>query len=117
MLGAGAPLRVTLVSGRVVDAVGGAARWLLDTLDAGGRTGRLIAELGIGTNPRATLSGHILEDEKAVGTAHLAFGTSATFGGTNVSAVHIDGVLERPTVELDGLPLVAGGELLGTRGA
>jgi leucyl aminopeptidase (aminopeptidase T) len=105
-------LRVTLSGGRAVEAVGEAAEWLLGTLDAGGPTGRLIAEVGIGTNPRATLTGNILEDEKALGTAHLAFGTSASFGGANVSGVHIDGVLLRPTVELDGRPLIRDGELV-----
>ena len=108
------PLLVTVVGGRAVGADGEAARWLLDTLDAGGPTGRLIAELGIGTNPQATLTGNILEDEKAVGTAHLAFGTSASFGGTNVSTVHIDGVLLQPSVELDHRPLIQDGELLDT---
>jgi leucyl aminopeptidase (aminopeptidase T) len=99
------PLRVTLAGGRAIDAEGEAAQWLLDTLDSGGPTGRLIAELGIGTNSRAALTGNVLEDEKVVGTAHLAFGTSASIGGTNVSTVHIDGILRRPTVELDGRPL------------
>jgi len=47
---------------------------------------------------RATLTGHILEDEEAVGTAHLAFGKSASFGRANVSNVHIDGVLVQPTI-------------------
>ena len=90
-----------LAEGRAVSADGDAGRWLLKTLDAGGDSGRLLAELGIGTNPAATLSGSILEDEKVVGTAHLAFGTNVSFGGTNASAVHIDGMLLEPTVELD----------------
>ena len=107
------PLSVTLADGRAIDADGEAAERLLDTLDTGGPTGRLIAELGIGTNPQATLTGNILEDEKAVGTAHLAFGTSASFGGTNLSTVHIDGVLLQPTVELDERPLIQNGELGG----
>ena len=106
------PLRVTLAGGRAIDADGEAAQWLLDTLDAGGPTGRLIAELGIGTNPRATLTGNILEDEKVVGTAHLAFGTSVSIGGANVSSVHVDGVLLRPTVELDGSALISDGRRL-----
>ena len=109
------PLRVTLVRGRAIDADGEAAQWLLDTLDAGGPTGRLIAEFGIGTNPLATLTGNILEDEKAVGTAHLAFGTSASFGGANVSTVHIDGVMLQPTVEFDERLLIEKGELLNLR--
>jgi len=109
------PLRVTLAVGRAIDADGEAAQWLLDTLDAGGPTGRLIAELGIGTNPLAIITGNILEDEKAVGTAHLAFGTSASFGGTNVSTVHIDGMLLQPTVELDERLLIQKGQLLDLR--
>ena len=96
-----APVRVRLAEGRAVSADGDAGRWLLKTLDAGGDSGRVLAELGIGTNPAATLSGSILEDEKVVGTAHLAFGTNVSFGGTNASAVHIDGMLLEPTVELD----------------
>ncbi len=96
------PLWLTLSGGRIVEAGGAAAAWLLETLDAGGEHGRSIAELGIGTNPAAQLSGNILEDEKVKGTIHLAFGTSASIGGVNVSTVHIDGMVLRPTVELDG---------------
>jgi aminopeptidase len=46
-------------------------------------------------------------DEKALGTAHLAFGTSASFGGANQAGVHIDGVIRQPTIQLDDeAPLV-----------
>jgi leucyl aminopeptidase (aminopeptidase T) len=107
-----APVRVRLAGGRAVAADGEAGRWLLDTLDAGGDGGRVVAEFGIGTNPAATLSGSILEDEKVVGTAHLAFGSNVSFGGANASAVHIDGMLLEPTVELDGRALLDAGELL-----
>lgn len=96
-----APVTVILRHGRAIAASGEAGRWLLDTLDAGGDTGRLIAELGIGTNPNARVTGRILEDEKAMGTAHLAFGTSVSFGGANLADVHIDGLLRRPTITLD----------------
>lgn len=40
------PLTVTLEEGRAIDAEGDRANWLLETLDAGGPTGRQIAELG-----------------------------------------------------------------------
>jgi leucyl aminopeptidase (aminopeptidase T) len=106
------PVHVSVRDGCAVAATGDAGGWLLETLDAGGRTGRLIAELGIGTNPNACVTGHILEDEKAIGTAHLAFGTSASFGGANVSNVHIDGLVRAPTIELDGRLLMRDGELL-----
>lgn len=106
------PLVVTVAGGLAIHADGDAAAWLLGTLDAGGRGGRLLAELGIGTNPRATLTGNILEDEKAVGTAHLAFGTNVTFGGTNLASVHIDGMVVRPTIEVDGRPWILDGALI-----
>jgi aminopeptidase len=97
-----APVRVTVERGRAIDANTEAGEWLLESLDAGGQQGRSLAELGIGTNPAANLTGNVLEDEKMVGTIHLAFGTSAGLGGVNVAGVHIDGVVTRPTVELDG---------------
>ena len=97
------PLVVGFEGGRAVSIDGdGAARWLAETLDAGGATGRVIAELGIGTNPAATITGLILEDEKVKGTIHLAFGTNTGIGGANESSVHIDGLVRDPTVELDG---------------
>ena len=49
-----------------------------------------------------------------IGTAHLAFGTSVGLGGVNMAGVHIDGVLRRPTVELDGVRVVADGRLLAS---
>jgi leucyl aminopeptidase (aminopeptidase T) len=105
------PLRIKLQGGSAVAASGEAADWLLSTLDAGGEHGRSIAEIGIGTNPNAPLSGSTAVDEKVLGTAHLAFGTSASFGGRNVSSIHIDGVMLEPTVELDGQRLLDGGVL------
>lgn len=106
------PVRITLKAGRAVAAEGEAAEWLLETLDSGGEYGRSIAELGIGTNPAAILTGNVLEDEKAIGTVHLAFGTSAGMGGVNVASVHIDGVVLRPTLELDGARVLDDGRLL-----
>ena len=110
------PVIVELSDGRMVSASGGdgAGAWLEATLDAGGEFGRSIAELGIGTNPAARLTGNILEDEKALGTIHLAFGTSAAIGGVNRSTVHIDGLVLRPTVWLDDRVLMEDGVLVTT---
>jgi leucyl aminopeptidase (aminopeptidase T) len=106
------PTRVTVEDGRAVDADTDAGEWLLETLDAGGTDGRSLAELGIGTNPAAIITGNVLEDEKVIGTVHLAFGTSGGIGGVNFAGVHIDGIALCPTVELDGECVLDHGRLL-----
>ena len=52
-------------------------------------THRNIAELGIGCNPKAVVTGNILEDEK-VGGLHIAYGTSIHTGGRTQSDMHQD---------------------------
>jgi leucyl aminopeptidase (aminopeptidase T) len=107
------PLTIELERGRLRTAAGGAAAdWLVETLDAGGPNGRTIAELGIGTNPNATITGVILEDEKVEGTVHFAFGTNTSIGGTNQAAVHIDGLVRNPLVKLDGHAILRDGHLI-----
>jgi aminopeptidase len=50
-----------------------------------------IGELGIGTNPRAKLTGGmIIVDEKVKGTIHMALGHNKHFGGKNDSTIHWD---------------------------
>ena len=75
-------------------------------------SGTNLAELGIGTNEKAILTGNILEDEKILGTAHVAFGASAAIGGTVQVPVHLDCVVMHPTVEIDGHAVVRAGELV-----
>jgi leucyl aminopeptidase (aminopeptidase T) len=50
---------------------------------------RNIAELGIGCNPKAVVTGNILEDEK-VGGLHIAYGMSSHLGGKIKSDMHQD---------------------------
>jgi aminopeptidase len=61
----------------------------------------VIGELGIGVNPGARITGNMLEDEKALGTAHIAFGNNADFtgGGNNHSKIHRDYLFYKPTIE------------------
>jgi leucyl aminopeptidase (aminopeptidase T) len=62
----------------------------------------VIGELGIGVNPGAAITGNMLEDEKALGTAHIAFGNNEDFpgGGMNKSKIHRDYLFYRPTIEV-----------------
>jgi leucyl aminopeptidase (aminopeptidase T) len=105
------PVHISVRDGRAVEASGDAGQWLIETLTAGGEHGRSLAELGIGTNPAAGLSGNVLEDEKAIGTAHFAFGANRGLGGANAATVHIDGVMLRVSVEVDDVALLADGHL------
>jgi len=57
-----------------------------------------IAELGIGVNPKARLTGNILEDEKVLGTCHIALGSSFAIGGRIKAKCHLDGVIKNPTI-------------------
>jgi aminopeptidase len=71
-----------------------------------------VAELGIGTNGRARPSGNVLEDEKILGSCHVAFGASAAIGGTVQVPVHLDCVVMKPDVSVDGEQFVREGALL-----
>jgi leucyl aminopeptidase (aminopeptidase T) len=88
-------------NGRLLSAQGAAGRTLCETLDRHGAAGRSLAELGIGAHHAARLSGNVLEDEKVLGSAHVAFGSNAAFGGNVDVPVHIDCVVADATIWLD----------------
>lgn len=80
-------------------------------LRAHGEPGLNVAELGVGTNERARLSGSVVEDEKILGSVHVAFGASAAIGGRVVADTHVDCVLPDATLLLDGEPVLRDGRL------
>jgi leucyl aminopeptidase (aminopeptidase T) len=106
------PVQLTIEGGHLVGATGNEGAQLMELLTPHGPDGTNVAELGIGTNEEAILTGNILEDEKIFGTAHVAFGASAGIGGTVQVPVHLDVVVKEPTVEIDGEAILGGGELL-----
>ncbi len=106
------PIELTVRGGHLTEATGVEGAQLLELLSEHGADGTNVAELGIGTNESAILTGNILEDEKILGSAHVAFGASAAIGGTVQVPVHLDCVVLRPTVEVDGATLVTAGELV-----
>ena len=106
------PVTLTVEDGHLVDATGPEGAELMRLLTEHGPDGTNVAELGIGTNSKAILTGNILEDEKIYGTAHVAFGASAAIGGNIQVPVHLDVVSLRPEVTVDGTPIVLEGKLL-----
>jgi len=106
-------IRIEVENGYATKITGGVlASKLKRELDAVGKGARNIAEFGIGTNDSAKLSGVLLEDEKVMGTIHIALGNNVSMGGSVNVPIHLDGVVKKPTVWMDGKLLMKAGKLL-----
>jgi leucyl aminopeptidase (aminopeptidase T) len=103
------PATLTVENGRIVAASGGLGPEYLARLAAHGDAGTNLAELGVGTNDRAELTGNVLEDEKIFGTVHVAFGASIGIGGTVSVPIHLDVVVLDASLEIDGQPVLQDG--------
>lgn len=62
-----------------------------------------IAEFGFGTNPEAEIIGNVLQDEKVLGTVHIALGDNSHYFSEsheryNECTIHWDSVCSEPTV-------------------
>lgn len=105
-------ISIKVKAGYATEIKGGVlARKLVKQLDEVGKDARNIAEFGIGTNDSAKLSGILLEDEKVLGTVHIALGNNVSMGGNVNVPLHLDGVIKKPTVYLDGKILMKEGKL------
>ena len=51
----------------------------------------------------------MLEDEKILGTVHVAFGASAGIGGTVSVPIHLDVVVVDASLDVDGTPVLDAG--------
>jgi leucyl aminopeptidase (aminopeptidase T) len=106
------PAVLTLKGGRLVAAAGGLGPEYLRRLSAHGELGTNLAELGVGTNDQARLTGNVLEDEKILGTIHVAFGASAAIGGTVSVPIHLDAVVTEPSLTVDGVAVLDAGHFV-----
>jgi leucyl aminopeptidase (aminopeptidase T) len=104
--------RLTVSGGHLTEASGAAGEQLYERLSAHGDAGTNLAELGVGTNENATLTGNVLEDEKILGTVHVAFGASAGIGGTVAVPVHLDVVVTDATLTVGQTTVLDGGSYL-----
>jgi leucyl aminopeptidase (aminopeptidase T) len=98
----GHPAKLTLSGGHLTEATGPEGEQLFAILREHGDAGTNLAELGVGTNDRATLTGNVLEDEKILGTIHVAFGASIAIGGTVSVPIHLDCVVTEASLEIGG---------------
>lgn len=95
------PLTLTIADGRAVRIDGSdPLRSVLEARFAENDACRNLAELGIGTNDKASRPDNVLEAEKIMGTIHLALGDNTGFGGVVAAPFHEDYVFYHPTVTL-----------------
>lgn len=107
------PIKIEIKEGYVSSVSGGKeAEKLKEIFEKAGESGKNVAELGMGTNEKAEISGNILEDEKVMGTLHVAFGDSSTIGGLIESSIHLDGIIKSPTLYIDDIKIMEKGRLL-----
>jgi len=97
------PLKITLKNGNIIK-VESEDQKLVDVVERltnVDEEARTIGELGIGLNLGAKLSGILLEDEKALKTAHIAFGNNENMDcGQNRSITHRDFLFYNPTIKI-----------------
>lgn len=109
----GKPIRIEVEEGIAKNISGNAQAKKLNTIiEKYGDLGRNIAEFGIGTNDKVKLSGLLLEDEKVMGTIHIALGDNKSMGGNVNVPIHLDGVVKKPTVFFDGKMIMKNGKLI-----
>ncbi|WP_419942950.1 aminopeptidase [Candidatus Palauibacter sp.] len=98
------PIVCTVRDGVIVEITGGAqADFLREHLESFADPHCFnVAELGVGLNPNAGLTGEMLEDEGVMGTIHIGIGTSHTLGGEIVAPTHYDLLMWEPTIAVDG---------------
>ena len=75
-----------------------------------------VAELAWGTNPHQTLTldteRNPIDAERHAGTVHVGMGPSPIFGSRTTSRLHLDGLIIKPSIFLDGEPIMTDGHLL-----
>jgi leucyl aminopeptidase (aminopeptidase T) len=95
------PTTFTVKNGKVVEVTGdGKLKLWLDNVFHREENASNIAELGIGTNGKAERFDNILEAEKILGTCHIAIGDNSSFGGSTRANIHVDFVIQEPTLIL-----------------
>lgn len=99
------PVELTIQNGVITEISGGTdanswSNWLKSLNDP-----KIyhLCHFSVGLNPRARMSGNMIEDERVVGSVTLGFGNqSAEFKGTvGTSRYHVDVVLTSPEIYID----------------
>ena len=102
------PIRVVVKNGNATDISGGPQASRVADLLAAMNDPKVynVAELGIGLNPKAKMTGAQTQDKGVYGTCHIGFGSNITWGGNIKAATHFDLIMFAPKIDLDGFTLL-----------
>ena len=107
------PIKSLVKNGVAYSITGGkAAKTLNKLFQKVSPKAKIIAELGIGTNPNCKLSPEVLEAEKVYGTCHIALGNNQGFGGKISIPFHSDGIILNPSLLVDNKPILKNNQIL-----
>jgi len=97
------PVSIEVVAGRITSIRGedNALVQRIEDLTSIDDEASVVGELAFGINPAARVTGIMLEDEKAIGTVHVAFGNNIEMGGANGSRTHRDFHILKPTMTIE----------------
>lgn len=105
------PVKIVVKDGKAVEISGGEAASQLNKQILNDDY-RNIAEFAFGTNSSAKLTGVTLEDEKVLGTVHIAIGNNESYGGNCAVPYHVDFIITSPTVYVDDKKVMEKGRFL-----
>jgi leucyl aminopeptidase (aminopeptidase T) len=105
------PVVYRVKNGRVIAVEGGSQAREIERLMNEIENANNIAEISIGTNPGARMTGNVSEDKKGIGRVHVALGNNLLLGGSIRSTLHLDGVILEPTVTIDNKVVVEAGKI------
>ena len=105
------PLKLIVEEGKYVEAIGEGGdadkfRWLIENIPNADNFG----EFAMGTNPLCRETGEFSEEKKRLGNVHVAYGRGCT--PAVPCNIHLDIVLRKPRVEIDGVTIIEKGKLL-----
>lgn len=110
------PIELAIDTGEIVDIQGGYQAQQLEYLleEYGDEDAyKMPTEMSVGANPKAQVVGVQREDKNMLGCIHVGLGTNADVGGEVQSKLHMDGVIARPTLEIDGEVKIDRGDIVG----
>lgn len=77
-----------------------------------GPKSKVLAEIGIGLNKKAKLTGHMLTDEGSYGCIHFGFGSNFSVGGKNKVDFHLDFITKKHSLYIDKKLIIKKGRIV-----